>query len=149
MRFKTRIALALAAVPAMLALATAPASAAGWHYDLTGEEGDIAGAWARGDIWQASDGRWHLNGWLKDTGNNDGKGAAFRIEARYADGGERHEEVWNTNGYSAEVQIGEFNFASSLRALYLQECILVREASGNIVVGYCSGSRNVWSTVPN
>ncbi|MEW2121501.1 hypothetical protein AB0945_41490 [Streptomyces sp. NPDC005474] len=139
MKFKGRIALALAAVPAMLALATAPASAAGGHYDLTGKEGDIAGAWARGDYWQASDGRWHLNGWLKDTGNNDGKGAAFRLKATYADGGTRYEEVWNTHGYGAEVQIGEFNFASSLRGLQLQECILVKRADGNIEVGYCSG----------
>ncbi|MFE7841847.1 hypothetical protein ACFU53_39070 [Streptomyces sp. NPDC057474] len=149
MRFRTRIALALAAVPALLALATAPASAAGGHYDLTGWEGDIAGAWARGEIWQASDGRWHLNGTLTDTGNNDGKGAAFRIEAWYADGGIRYEEVWNTKGYGANVAIGEFNFASSLRVLYLQECILVRKADGSIHVGYCSGSRTVWSTVPN
>jgi len=143
MKPKIKFALALAAVPAMLALASGPASAAdpsGGHWDLTGVGGDIAGAWAKGDWWQASDGRWHLSGTLKDTGNNDGMGAAFRLHAVYADGGTRDEEVWNTAGYGTTVPIGEYNFAASVRRFELQECLLLKRSNGSIYVGYCAPS---------
>ncbi|MDX3129799.1 hypothetical protein PV367_08310 [Streptomyces europaeiscabiei] len=130
--------LTIAAAAAGLIISFAGSAHAAQGYDLTPTTGDIGGAWAHGSWWQSSDGRYHLNGELKDTGDNDGKGAAFKIKAVYADGGVRYEEVWNTRGFGKTVPIGEYNFASSLRYWELQECILVRSGDGSIHVGYCA-----------
>lgn len=137
MKTNTKYILALVAAPAILALATAPAHAASDTYDLTRTAGDISGAWARGTIWQTSDGRWHLNGQLMDT-VSDGKGAALKIWAHYADDGVRPEHVWNTLGHDKDVPIGEYNFASSLRYFEFQECLLVKDSNGNIGYGSCA-----------
>lgn len=144
MNLKTKAALTLAAIPAALLLTVGPA-AAGAGYDVTHTGGDIAGAWARGNIWTTSDGRVHLDGKLKDTSSADKKGAALRIHAVYADGGTRDEEVWNTNGAGAEVNIGAYSFASSVRRIQLKECQLFRASNGGIYVGACAGGTDVWS----
>uniref|UniRef100_A0AAU2JWE6 Ricin B lectin domain-containing protein n=1 Tax=Streptomyces sp. NBC_00049 TaxID=2903617 RepID=A0AAU2JWE6_9ACTN len=136
MKLKTKAALTLAAIPAAVLLAAAPASAIG-GYDVTGSGGDIGGAWAHGTTWRTSDGRVHLNGELKDTAG-DGKGAALMIHAVYADGGTRDEQVWNTQGNQKVVGIGEYNFASSVRRIELKECLLFRDSGGGIYIGSCA-----------
>ncbi|MER5478667.1 hypothetical protein ABT026_17095 [Streptomyces sp. NPDC002734] len=129
--------LVVVAVAAGLSFSFAGSAHAAEGYDLTPTTGDVAGAWAHGTWWQAANGRYHLKGELKDTGNNDGKGAAFRIKAVYKDGGVRREEVWNSLGYGKIMPIGEYNFASNLKYWELQECILVQD--GNYIrVGYCA-----------
>ncbi|WP_327318397.1 hypothetical protein [Streptomyces sp. NBC_01235] len=129
--------LVIAAAAAGLIISFSGSAHAATGYDLTPTTGDIGGAWAHGSFWKGSDGRWNLDGQLKDTAS-DGKGAAFKIKAVYADGGVRYEEVWNTLGAGQSVPIGAYNFASSLRYWELQECILVRASDGSIHVGYCA-----------
>ncbi|WP_327302232.1 hypothetical protein OG730_00730 [Streptomyces sp. NBC_01298] len=145
---KTRIkcALGLVVVPAIVALVAGPAQAAGGTYDVTHSSGDIAGAWAHGTFWKTSDGRWHLNGELKDTAS-DGKGAALKIVAIYADNGTRYEEVKNANGNQAVVNIGEYNFASSLRYIQLQECTMTKNSQGVPYISACANGSFTFAAV--
>ncbi|MGG8406516.1 hypothetical protein ACM614_07735 [Streptomyces sp. 12297] len=122
--------------PAILALASAPAHALpGW--DLTHTDADIAGTWARGEFWKGSNGRWYIDGNVKDT-MSDGKGAALRLVALYNDGGSRPESVKNTSGYGKDEHFA-FNFAGNMTSIYLQECQLVKDpVDKSIDFGECA-----------
>ncbi|MFF3215489.1 hypothetical protein ACFYYB_33255 [Streptomyces sp. NPDC002886] len=146
MKSRIKYALALAVAPAILALVAGPAQAAGGTYDVTHTGGDIAGAWAHGTFWKTSDGRWHLNGELKDTAS-DGKGAALKIVAIYADNGTRYEEVKNANSSGSVVPIGEYNFASSLRYIQLQECTMTKNSQGVPYISACAAGTFTFAAV--
>ncbi|MCB5170431.1 hypothetical protein LG634_37275 [Streptomyces bambusae] len=133
MKIKLKAALVAVCAPAILALASAPAHALpGW--DLTHTQADIAGTWARGEFWKGSDGRWYIDGDVRDT-LSDGKGAALRLVALYNDGGSRPEKVWNQLGHGKDKHFA-FNFAGNMKSIYLQECQLVVKDPVRKIVDY-------------
>ncbi|WP_199546626.1 hypothetical protein [Streptomyces sp. N35] len=127
----------LAAMPAVLALSISPAQAADTgRWDITGNNGDLKGVWAHGNLWQNPERRFHLYGEVKDT-VGDGKGAALKIDAYYKDGGHRPEVVTNTLG-AGKVVTFDYNFASNVDFFLMRECFMVRNEWGDPVLGECA-----------
>ncbi|MCW6003445.1 hypothetical protein K1W54_02440 [Micromonospora sp. CPCC 205371] len=117
--------MAMAAVSGLIALgvsmlAPTPAQAGTGGWDLTGTNGDRAGAWAHGWVWWEG-GRLHVSVHVEDTVANS-RDARVHLTAFYLNGDTREETVVNSGG-EGSVQSREFNFRSDVFAISGRECI--------------------------
>ncbi|MEU7574576.1 MULTISPECIES: hypothetical protein [unclassified Micromonospora] len=104
-------------------LQAGPAAAA-VSWDVTGNPGDVVGAWGYGTLtYNSSNGRVEVAATVRDT-KKDGYRAILKIQAEYQDNSVRSEEIADTTGSSdTSYGSGWFTFASDVDSIWVQECV--------------------------
>lgn len=104
------------------------------HWQTNGGSGDVAGAYAEGDVWRQSDGGVFVTGMLKDT-RGDGDSAVLEVEAVYGDGPRKSPDALNSLGKGNVVPVGVptepnahgYLFPDGVEKVQVREC---RSAAG-------------------
>jgi len=115
---------------------TAARSAGSWHTHHVA--GDIAGANTSGHTRRLGNNRVSLTGVLTDTNHHDGKRAVLQIGANYKKG-KRSETVTALRSTAFD-----FNFAPSVKHIYVRECLGHKLPSGALNIDRCAVN---WLTV--
>lgn len=115
-----------------------PATSGAWH--TYHRAGDVAGVDSSGHIYKQGNDRVALTGTVRDTKHGDGERAALQIWATYADKGHRYELPNALNGSSQFY----FTFASSVRKVQIQECLVHHANDGTLHYDRCA---RTWQTI--